>query len=202
LEVHTQSFDRLNDEMLILASTSERRITLLKLLVEEFKVIKPKASEELIQGKPIDTVLRNSELKALSVLEDVESEDLVLAADTVVSVHGKILGKPKDHESVREYLELLSGKWHYVYTGISLAKRSSGIIKQDYEVTAVKFRRLSQYEIYRYLVSHEPIGKAGGYAIQGLGASLIEEIRGCYTNVIGLPLPLVKRLLSEVGYLS
>ena len=186
--------------VLVLASTSERRIRLLRMITKDFRVLPPKAPEALMEGDPLGTVLTNSKLKALSVLDEVSSDDLVIAADTVVSIGGRVLGKPTSLEEARRLLKVLSGRWHYVYTGVALASKGPGLVARGWEVTGVKFRELGEGEISNYVKSGEPLGKAGAYAIQGLGAGLVEEIRGCYTNVLGLPIPLTLKLLRKVGF--
>lgn len=125
-------------------------------------------------------------------------DDLVLAADTVVAVGRRILGKPVDAAEAARFLTLLSGRRHRVITGIAL-KRGDQIWSRQVE-TAVKFKRLSDVEIARYLRSNEWQGKAGGYAIQGIAAAFIPWINGSYTNVVGLPLTETANMLGGAGY--
>jgi len=121
---------------------------------------------------------------------------VVLGADTIVVCDGEVLGKPKDEREARRMLRKLSGKWHRVYTGVALVWGSRQRVA--HERTEVAFRALSKPEIERYVATGEPMDKAGAYAIQGEGAGLVRAIRGCYTNVIGLPLPRVIQLLAEL----
>ncbi len=125
-------------------------------------------------------------------------DDLVLAADTVVAVGRRILGKPQDAGQAAQYLSLLSGRRHRVITGVALAQ--GGRIWTRQVETAVKFKRLSDTELAGYLRSGEWQGKAGGYAIQGIAAAFIPWINGSYTNVVGLPLPEVANMLNGAGY--
>ncbi len=125
-------------------------------------------------------------------------DELVLAADTVVAVGRRILGKPKDAGQAAEFLLLLSGRRHKVITGIA-AKLGDCRWSRQVE-TVVQFKRLSDTEISAYIRSGEWDGKAGGYAIQGLGAVFIPKINGSYTNVVGLPLTETANMLSGAGY--
>lgn len=128
-----------------------------------------------------------------------EPDELVLAADTIVSAGRRILGKPKDSGQAAEYLLLLSGRRHKVTTSIA-AKLGDRIWSRQVE-TVVQFKRLSDMEISAYIRSGEWEGKAGGYAIQGLGAVFIPKINGSYTNVVGLPLTETANMLTGAGYI-
>jgi len=119
---------------------------------------------------------------------------LVLAADTIVVCDGILMGKPANTADARQMIRRLSGRWHRVYTGLALVRGSRDMT--DYECTRVAFRRLAGPEINRYVASGEPFDKAGAYAIQGLGATLIRSVRGCYSNVIGLPIPKLLAMLA------
>ncbi len=132
-------------------------------------------------------------LKAVAVSQTATG--LVLAADTIVVCEGRVLGKPSGADDARRALLSLSGRWHSVYTGVALVEGERRLV--DYERTEVALRPLSNEDIDRYITTGEPMDKAGSYAIQGGGAALIRAIRGCYTNVIGLPLPKVLRMLVE-----
>ena len=123
----------------------------------------------------------------------------VLAADTVVVVDGRILGKPRDRRKAEEMLEMLSAREHRVVTGYCLLQISSGKSRQGRAVSRVRFKELSADEIHWYLDTGEPFGKAGAYAIQGRAAFMVKEVRGSYTNVVGLPLCEVVEALREMG---
>lgn len=148
---------------------------------------------------PEEVVARLSKEKAVAVLNrGVELP--VVAADTVVAVEGKILGKPADGDEAYSMLKTLSGKWHQVYSGITVATQDE--VRTEVEMTEVKFRQLSDSEIKEYIATGEPMDKAGSYGIQGKGALLVERINGDYYNVMGLPLVRLLRMLRELGVLS
>ena len=128
----------------------------------------------------------------------IESGDLILSADTVVAVGRRILGKPADVAEAAEFLMLLSGRRHRVITGVAL-RLGDKVWSRQVE-TVVKFKRLSDVEISAYLRSNEWQGKAGGYAIQGIGGAFIPAINGSYTNVVGLPLTETANMLIGAGY--
>jgi len=180
--------------MLILASRSPRRQELLRAAGIRFRIVP--AEEELplarLSGRPADLVRRSALAKARAVAQSTRG--IVLGADTVVVCDSTIMGKPVSVAEARHMLRQLSGRWHRVYTGLALVHHSRHLA--DYECTRVAFRTLSNTEIERYLATREPFDKAGAYAIQGHGAALIRAVRGCYTNVIGLPLPKLLAMLA------
>jgi septum formation protein len=120
---------------------------------------------------------------------------IVLGADTIVVCEGRILGKPSGPAEAKQMLRLLSGQRHRVYTGLALVSGAARLT--GYARTEVTFRELADAEIRRYVRTGEPLDKAGAYAIQGLGGALVEHLKGCYTNVIGLPVPKLLQLLAE-----
>lgn len=128
----------------------------------------------------------------------IESSDLILSADTVVAVGRRILGKPADASEAAQFLMLLSGRRHRVITGVALRLGDKVWLRQV--ETVVKFKRLSDVELSAYLRSNEWQGKAGGYAIQGIGGAFIPAINGSYTNVVGLPLTETANMLIGAGY--
>ncbi len=121
-------------------------------------------------------------------------DGLLLGADTIVTCDGAILGKPTGPADARRMLQRLSGRWHRVYTGLALVSGARHLLGN--ECTKVRFRALSNKEVDCYIRTGEPMDKAGGYAIQGRGAALISCVQGCYTNVIGLPLPKLMEMLA------
>ncbi|WP_316014691.1 Maf family protein [Roseobacter sp. HKCCA0434] len=129
----------------------------------------------------------------------IEADGLILAADTVVSAGRRIMGKPADAREAARFLTLLGGRRHRVTTGIAL-RLPDGTVRDRTVETAVKLKRLSQDELDAYLDSGEWRGKAGGYAIQGIGAAFVPWISGSYTNVVGLPLTEVAGMLAAAGY--
>lgn len=182
---------------LILASSSPRRQELLSRMGLEFIVFSPDVDEALF-GSPEEVVSQLAERKALAAAERFK-EDVVLAADTLVSINGESLGKPQDDQDAARMLRLLSGVWHQVHTGVCVI--SDGRKLLDHVVTQVLFTRLNETEIADYVKSGEPFGKAGAYAIQGIASMYVEEIRGSYTNVVGLPTSKVRELLKKINLL-
>lgn len=135
---------------------------------------------------------------AKATLAKAEADDIVLAADTIVAVGRRMLGKPADQHEVRAALALLSGRRHRVITGVAV--RRGGRVRARAVETAVRFKRLSEHDIAIYLASEEWRGKAGGYAIQGRAAAFIPWINGSYSNVVGLPLTETLNLLDAAGF--
>jgi septum formation protein len=184
---------------LILASGSPRR----KMLLEQIgiipdKIIHPDIDETIAPlEKPIHFAKRLAYEKACKALTG--GKGLVLAADTIVSMGNRILGKAENIEKARRFLELLSGRRHQVITAIALAK-PTGQVSSRVVTTSVTFKRLTPDKIEPYIQSNEWQGKAGGYAIQGLAGRFVKRINGSYTNVVGLPLFEVANLLEGAGY--
>lgn len=184
---------------LILASASPRRSELLKMLGCEFKVIPSQIKEEVNPHlSPIQNVKNLSRLKALDVASKI-SNGIVIAADTDVILDEKILGKPKNKKEAKEMLKKLSGKEHQVITGITVIDVKTKTIKEGAVITKVKFRKLNQNLIEKYVKSEKVLDKAGAYAIQEKGSLLIESIKGDYFNVVGLPLGALNQLLDKFG---
>ncbi len=180
--------------MLILASGSPRRIELLKQIGLKFSVVVPQVDEEIKdENEPEKVVLEIARRKAEKVFKDYE-DSIVISADTIVYFEDKILGKPKDKADAKETLKKLSGNWHKVYTGVCIFSKSA---KTEFvEVTDVKFRDLTDWEIDYYVDSGKPLDKAGSYGIQEFGSVFVERIEGDYFNVMGLP---VSRLWSNLS---
>ncbi len=125
---------------------------------------------------------------------------LVLSADTIVVCEGRVLGKPENSSQAADFLRLLSGKTHSVITGIFLAETGSTKFWTGSDQTSVEFRTLSESEIQDYIATGEPMDKAGAYAIQGLAKKFVSKCEGSWSNVVGLPLELLERGLSENGW--
>ena len=184
---------------LILASGSPRRIELLKMLGCKFQIIPSKVEEKINPRlSPIQKVKKLSRLKALDVASKI-SEGIVIAADTIVVLDKKILGKPKTKKEAKEMLEKLSGKEHRVITGLAVVDAKTKKALQDFVTARVKFRELNKDLIKKYIATGEPLDKAGAYGIQGKGALLVESIKGDYFNVVGLPLNALNQLLEKFG---
>lgn len=156
--------------------------------------VEPAGVEELTAGEPQAVAVENARRKALALTHD----GLVLGADTLVTVDGEILGKPRDAAQAVEYIGRLAGRAHQVVGGIALA-RGGEVIADAVDVTEVVFRALTAAEIQAYVALGEWEGRAGGYAIQGAGAALVRSISGDYLNVVGLPLARLLDLLPHGG---
>lgn len=194
---------------LILASTSPRRKDLLTSLGLEFQV-QPSTIEEVMDPElaPEELVLNLAKQKTedvfSSIIATAQGERLlVLGADTIVVLDGKFLGKPVDRADAIAMLKRLSGRPHEVYTGVWLqVLEKDGVVKTSHscERSKVFFRPLKEREMEAYVDTGEPMDKAGAYALQGIGAALIEKIEGSHTNIVGLPIPNVVSLLRDSGY--
>jgi nucleoside triphosphate pyrophosphatase len=180
--------------VLVLASQSPRRAEILRQAGIPFVVRSAPVDETpLANEKPEDYVRRLAEEKALAVI--AAPDETVLGADTTVVIGNRLLGKPEDASDAVRMLEALSGQCHQVLTGICL-RGPSGLVR-DFAATRVWFTSMTPREIQDYVASGEPLDKAGGYAIQGLGSKFIERIEGCYFNVVGLPVALVYKHLRN-----
>jgi septum formation protein len=180
---------------LILASASPRRQEMLRRMGIFFECLPADVDETLLpQEGALAAACRLARLKALAISQNHPKRN-ILAADTLVALGDEILGKPKDADQAIEMIQTLSGHEHQVITGFCLVNSQGN--HSGSAVSRVKFRRLCQAEIEAYVKSMEPMGKAGAYAIQGLGAALVEGVSGSYTNVVGLPLAAVVALLLE-----
>ena len=183
----------LKDLNLVLASGSPRRLELLQAAGFDFTVRVADVDETVLPNElPSDYVARLSREKALAV---AACGELVLGADTTVVVGNEIIGKPVDDRDAERMLRLLSGAWHEVLTGVSLV--NNGQVSSEVAVTRVKFARLSDEEIAWYVASGEPMDKAGAYGIQGYASRFVERIEGSYSNVVGLPVQMVYRMIEE-----
>ena len=190
------------DRRLILASESPRRCELLKQMGLPFEVIPSRIQEDVIRGEtPEEHVLRLCGEKALEVGKQYRDR-WVTAADTIVTIEGAILGKPGDRDEAMEMLGRLSGKEHRVLTGFSVCHLEKGLEERSAVETAVTMKLLSEEEMRWYVETGEPFDKAGAYAIQGIGSCMIESIRGSYTNVVGLPLCELLRVLIRLGAIT
>ncbi len=185
---------------LVLASRSPRRSDILKQLGLQFTSQPSEVDETELDNlvAPMDLVMDLAFRKALKVSQSL-IEGIVIGADTVVVINGRILGKPHSKEEAREMLSGLSGKEHSVFTGLALLEVPSGRKLVSFAETKVQFRSLEKIEIENYVATGEPLDKAGAYGIQGKGAILVEKINGCYYNVVGLPVAKLVNMLKEFG---
>lgn len=190
---------------IILASGSPRRVDLLEKLGLAFVTVASTLEEVVEPGlRPEDVATSLASQKALEVSSRLKTDDepegiLILGADTVVVVDDQILGKPVNVGDARRMLKLLSGRCHQVITGVSLVLMPESAVEEGFESSKVFFRDVDQAEIDSYIVTGEPMDKAGAYALQGIGSAFVDRIEGCYTNVIGLPVPLVVGMLRSRG---
>jgi septum formation protein len=186
---------------LVLASASERRQELLKKLTENFKIVVSDFDEESIafNGNCEDYVKELSEAKALAAVCKVGEPSIIIGCDTIVTIDNKVLGKPKDAEDAYYMLKLLSGNVHKVYTGIALVDTESNRVISGFSCTEVKFSEISDEKIRWYISTGDPADKAGAYGIQGYAGVFVEWIKGCYYNVVGLPLNKLYNMLGGMG---
>ena len=197
------------DRRVWLASRSPRRRTLLEQIGLQPMVRGSSVPEVAQEGEsPVDYTERLAGEKGASVRDALTEADKasgpewVVAADTVVVCEGMILEKPSSQDDARGLLGMLSGRAHEVVTGYWVGDLSGAVDERRSVVTRVQFRGLSESEIACYVASGEPMDKAGAYGIQGIGASLVESISGCYFNVVGLPLSAVLETMKQVGALG
>jgi septum formation protein len=184
---------------LILASASPRRRELLEQAGVVFSVIPSNAEEHVLDGEaPTEYALRVAQAKAHEVAQHHPGH-WVLGADTIVVTAGQILGKPRDRADAKRMLCLLSGQTHQVMTAFVLIAANGQEYRRQLVATTVIFESLSNEQIDSYLDTGEPFDKAGAYAVQGLGAALVEQVEGSYTNVVGLPLDEVLASLYAAG---
>ena len=187
----------MNRKVLVLASTSPRRASLLSQLGIAFDVVDPGDAENSESSDPITRVRENA-LKKAEAVSARYHDRIVVAADTIVVLDGRIIEKPKDANDAKRMLRVLGGRIHTVISAVVVVKERSQC-KIQTEETKVSMRRLSEEEIEAYVATGEPMDKAGAYAAQGIGAVIIEGVEGCFYNVVGLPLSLLHDMLKDAG---
>jgi septum formation protein len=176
-------------KQLYLASKSPRRAELLTDIGLKFKLLSADIDESVIDHSNPEAFVKDLSLQKAKAVIGLVEDGIIITADTIVYCSKEILGKPKDELDAKRMLEVLSGVEHTVYTGFTITDTASGLTKTDYAVTFVKFKKLTDSEINEYIKTGSPLDKAGAYGIQdGICALFIEEIRGCYYNVMGFPL--------------
>jgi septum formation protein len=187
---------------IVLASESTRRVDILRTLGVSFSIMPPGIDERRrAYESPKDYVVRMSYEKAQKV-GDLFPDKWIIGADTVVVHRGKMLGKPKTEEGAIAMLKRLKATWHKVFTGYCILNVSRRIIYQDVAETKVFIKNLTDEEIAKYVSTSEPLDKAGSYAVQGRGGYMVKEIKGSYTNVVGLPICEITDALLSLGILS
>ena len=181
----------------ILASQSPRRVELLKTIIKNFQVI-PSNIDETCKSNlsPEENAVFLSRKKAAWVSKD-HPHSLVIGADTLVVLENKIIGKPVDTKDACQILHRLSGREHKVITGVAIIHSKT---ISSFSISRVRIKHLTQSEIISYVDSGEPMGKAGAYAIQGQGSFLVESYEGSYSNIVGLPVGMLKILLKKFNF--
>lgn len=184
---------------IILASQSPRRRALLEQMgLTPFRVSAPQIDESAVSApSPQALVEALSQEKAEAIRRQEGDHCLIIAADTVVCLEGKVLGKPAGPEEAFAMLSALSGRRHQVYTGLTVLRGGEAITR--HEETSVRFRALEPQEIRAYIATGEPMDKAGAYGIQSLGGVFVEGIEGDYYNVVGLPICRLGQMLRRFG---
>ena len=181
---------------IILASGSPRRKEILENTNLKFSVITSDIDERIFENEePIQLVLRLAFEKCMSVAQNNPS-DLVIGADTIVVLDNEILGKPKNEEEAFNTLSKLSNREHQVITGMSIVNLENEKKIVNYAISNVKFKKLTDQDIKDYISTKECLDKAGSYGIQGYGALLVEEIKGDYFNIVGLPISKLSDILK------
>jgi len=186
---------------LILASQSPRRRELLREIFSEFEVI-PSEVDETLEPGPIEQAVVSLALRKARAVAARATRGVVLAADTVVVIDGMVLGKPADPEEARGMLRRLRGREHQVITGVAVVDAATGRAESTAVVSRVVMAAYPDATIAAYVASGAPFDKAGGYAIQDLGGTLVDGVVGSYTNVVGLPVDATRRLLERCGVVS
>jgi septum formation protein len=190
---------------LVLASQSPRRQELLSGLGLKFECLPSDIDEKTDLTEPQEVVVELAYAKAKAVADLLNGQKqepgacLILGADTIVVLGREIMGKPSSREDAYQMLMRMSGRCHKVFTGVALLNATDGTVVKDYAQSDVYFRSLDPTEVRSYVKTDEPMDKAGAYALQGTASCFVEKIQGCYTNIIGLPVPLTVRLLRQSG---
>lgn len=185
---------------IILASQSPRRRQLLRQIgLEDFTILVPQANESYDPSLPPEEIVASicrKKAEAARALAD-DPEAVIIAADTMVFLDGRPLGKPHSEAEARDMLRALSGRTHHVCTGVSVCRGAR--LETHTETTAVTFRPLTEGEIRDYAATGDPMDKAGAYGVQGKAALFVKRIQGDFFNVMGLPLCLLGQMLAEFG---
>lgn len=189
--------------LLVLASTSPRRKELIQLLGLPVEIAVSSADETVEkEWSPAETVEQLALRKAsevASIRERKQDQEIVIGADTIVVYDQQILGKPQDQDEAYRMLSMLQGRAHDVYTGVACIDAATGQQVVRHRKTQVWMRSLSSDQMKRYILSGEPMDKAGAYGIQGMGAAIVDRIDGCYFTVVGLPISLLSEMLTVYG---
>lgn len=184
---------------IVLASGSPRRRELLHSLGLPFEIRVSNVDESFDPKLEPSRIAEDLSYKKASHIANAVPEGLVIGSDTIVVIDGQVLGKPTSPDEAISMLTRISGRTHTVYTGVGLIDAASGRCRINHRSTEVLIKPLSREQIRSYVATGEPMDKAGSYAIQGIGATLVEKINGDYFTVVGLPLALLSDMLSEFG---
>ena len=186
----------------ILASGSPRRRQLLTEAGYRFEVLSPPIEEVSHGWLTVREVTTWNAARKAAAISKTTPDAVVLAADTLVTIDGEVLGKPGDFEAAIEMLRRLSGRAHEVWTAVRICHPDTNKSESFHELSRVYFRQLDESAIRAYLAKIDPLDKAGGYAAQGCGREIIERIEGSYTNVVGLPMERTQRALRGFGVIA
>lgn len=185
---------------IILASESPRRQELLTLMGLDFSTVPSHIEERPPTNAGPDELVRALALQKARAVAALYPDDCVIGADTVVDLDGEILGKPHTPENAKAYLRRMQGRRHIVYTGVALLLGARVDVQSC--ATNVTFASMDEEEIDWYVSTGEPLDKAGAYGIQGPGGVFVEHVEGNYFNIIGMPLPLLYRMLLDAGVVT
>lgn len=188
---------------IILASASPRRKELMTSLQLEFEVLPSDTDESVPEDWSPEHIVKELALrKAVAVQHNYTAQvtdAVIVGSDTIVVLDERVFGKPQDDDEATAMLDALQGRSHYVYTGVACIDTLTGVTCAEYRRTLVHMKPLTPSKIQSYVLSGEPADKAGAYAIQGLGSTLIDKIEGCYFTVVGLPVSLLSDMLEQFG---
>jgi len=182
---------------IILASKSPRRKKILKNIFKDLKIVNPDYNENTIKDKEPENYCMNIALGKASSVSKIYPQAYIISADTIVYLDENILGKPKNKSEAIEYLSLLSGNQHKVYTGVTIINANKKINEVFFDMTSVYFNKLTKQEIEYYINNYHPFDKAGSYGIQDWSKVFIKKIDGCFYNVVGFPLPKFYKLFNN-----
>lgn len=180
---------------IVLASASPRRKELLSHIVERFVVQSADVDESILPNETPEILVERLAKSKAQVIADQYPDSLVIGSDTVVAYEESILGKPLNQQNFLSMMQLLSNKWHQVFTGVCVIHK--GELLSQVVVTKVKMTNITQADALAYWLTKEPEDKAGGYAIQGIGGQFVEKIEGSFSAVVGLPLLETKQLIAQ-----
>ncbi len=189
-------------DAIILASESVRRVDILRTLGIPFSIIPPDIDETRRPGEPSKEYVKRISYDKAYKVGKLFPDKWVIGADTIVVYKNKTLGKPKSEKDAFLMLKTLGGKWHKVITGFCVLNVSREIVYRDAVETSVFMKNMQDHEIMRYISTSEPLDKAGSYAVQGKAGYMVKEIKGSYTNIVGLPICEVAEVLLSLGVLS